>query len=248
MSGFAHAVAFLTRLPMPRRWLLGDYRTSPMWYPVVGALLGLLLVCFDWLVAQWFPQMVRAVLDVGCLVYLTGGLHLDGLMDTADGFGANRDPERTRQIMKDPRVGAMGVSAGVLALLLKTATLYYLLQSHVWNGAFAWASSVMLARFAAVVAIFVFPYAQAQGLGSGLKESLTLRRMNMASFFTILPLIWWWEWEGIVLLGIVFVWTWYLGKTAVRRLGGCTGDIYGALIEGAEIAALLFFTLGVKLA
>ncbi|MFC7441220.1 adenosylcobinamide-GDP ribazoletransferase [Laceyella putida] len=247
MSGFAHAVAFLTRLPVPRRWLKGDHRTSPMWYPMVGALLGLVLIGFDWLVARWFPQMVRAVLDVGCWVYLTGGLHLDGLMDTADGFGAYRDRERTLQIMKDSRVGAMGVLAAVLVLLLKVSTLYYLLQFHVWDGAFAWGSAVMIARFAAVVAIFAFPYVQAQGMGSGLKESLSTWRINLSSFCSILPLIWWWEWEGVVLFVVVFALTWLFGKLAVYRIGGFTGDIYGALIEGVEVAVLLFFTMGVRL-
>lgn len=245
MSGLAHAVAFLTRLPVPRRWLKGDYRTSTVWYPMVGALLGLVLIGFDWLVARWFPQLIRAVLDVSCWVYLTGGLHLDGLMDTADGFGSYRDRERTIQIMKDSRVGAMGVLAGILVLLLKVSTLYYLLQSHVWDGAFAWASAVMIARFAAVVAIFMFPYAKVEGMGRGLKESLTIWRINLASICAILPMIWWWEWEGILLFGLVFVLTWLFGRVAVSRIGGCTGDIYGALIEGVEVAVLLFFTLGV---
>ncbi len=86
-------------------------------------MIGGVLAGFDLAVASWFPAGVRGVLLLGLWVWLTGGLHLDGWMDVADGFGSYRSRERTLEIMKDSRVGAMGVIAAILLLLLKASVL-----------------------------------------------------------------------------------------------------------------------------
>ena len=81
------------------------------WMPVVGLLIGGLWAAFDYAAGLIFPMSVRGLLDVLFLVILTGGLHLDGLADTADGLLSHRDPARSLEIMKDSRVGTWGAIA-----------------------------------------------------------------------------------------------------------------------------------------
>ena len=119
MKPLFYAVAFLTRIPVPFRFDARDRTKSTAYYPLVGLLIGGVIAAFDGLIAVHFPPLVRAVLVTACWVFITGGLHLDGLMDVFDGLGSHREPERILAIMKDSRVGAMGVLAAVLILLLK---------------------------------------------------------------------------------------------------------------------------------
>ncbi|WP_141201683.1 adenosylcobinamide-GDP ribazoletransferase, partial [Paludifilum halophilum] len=169
MNALLNAIAFLTRIPVPVRPNERDWSRSPLFYPVVGLVIGLLLSLFDGLIAGHFPPLVRGVLILGLWVYLTGGLHLDGLMDTADGFGAYRDRERTLQIMKDSRVGAMGVLAAILLLLLKASALASLSEPLF----FPLVAATVAGRTALLLAICAFPYRSREGIGNGLKAGLT---------------------------------------------------------------------------
>ncbi|SEM69197.1 adenosylcobinamide-GDP ribazoletransferase [Lihuaxuella thermophila] len=237
MNAFFHAVAFLTRIPVPLSTNREDWEKSPMWYPLAGLLLGIAIVLFDTLIARWFPLPVRAVLDAACWAYLTGGLHLDGWMDTADGLGSYRERERTLEIMKDSRVGAMGVLAGVFAVLLKVGSLISL--PAVCPLFVPVVTATVLGRTAVVWVMFVFPYIQANGTGKGMKEQLTLRRLLFAFICAIVPVMFLSGWLGLVLFALALGVGWLAGWRVTRRLGGCTGDIYGAVIEGTEIVILL---------
>ena len=124
------AFQFLTRLPIPVQIDYTDrvFRRSAIFYPLVGFVIGFFLLLAGEGLALCLPAMPAAVLLLGFWVVLTGGLHLDGLMDTADGILSHRPREQMLEIMKDSRVGAMGVIVGVLHLLLKFSLLYTLLE------------------------------------------------------------------------------------------------------------------------
>ncbi|MFS8515088.1 MAG: adenosylcobinamide-GDP ribazoletransferase, partial [Planifilum fulgidum] len=154
MKPLFYAVAFLTRIPVPFRFDARDRTKSTAYYPLVGLLIGGVIAAFDGLIAVHFPPLVRAVLVTACWVFITGGLHLDGLMDVFDGLGSHREPERMLAIMKDSRVGAMGVLAAVLILLTKIAALASLTASMASSVA---AASVS-ARTAVLLAIAGWPY------------------------------------------------------------------------------------------
>src|SRR5712691_5682790 len=122
------AIRFLSVLPTPGSALLFDKDESTSrlvigceYFPLVGLLLALLLWLLVLLFAHLIPQLALAALLVVVLVILTGGFHLDGLMDTCDGLFGGRTPERRLEIMRDSRVGSFGVLGGVCALLLKFA-------------------------------------------------------------------------------------------------------------------------------
>ena len=100
------------------------------WFPIVGFLLGAALVGEDWLLAHVFAQVIRSVLIVLSLTVITGAVHLDGLADTADAFGAGRDRERALDILRDSRVGTFGASAIFFDLTLKILALSTLAGSR----------------------------------------------------------------------------------------------------------------------
>ncbi|MBA4492802.1 adenosylcobinamide-GDP ribazoletransferase [Paenactinomyces guangxiensis] len=236
MNSFFHAIGFLSRIPVPVRENRDDWEKSPMWYPLVGLILGALITLFDMLIAGWFPAFVRAVMDAAFWFFLTGGLHLDGLMDTADGLGAWRDRERTLQIMKDSRVGAMGVLAGVLSILFKVSLLASLPAAN--PLAVSVIAATVLGRTAVLGMMYAFPYIQEHGTGTGMKEKLTVRRFLFALLCMVIIVIFLTRWWAGVLLGAAAFVVLCFGWQVTKRLGGCTGDVYGAVIEGIEILTL----------
>lgn len=122
---FLSALGFLTRIPVPE-WALADRASlaaSPPYFPAVGAIIGLGWAAFDLLLTRMFPLPVACALDLLFLFIVTGGLHWDGLSDTADGLLGGRTREDALRIMRDSRIGAMGAIAIALLLLTEYALL-----------------------------------------------------------------------------------------------------------------------------
>ncbi|MEK8127016.1 adenosylcobinamide-GDP ribazoletransferase [Paenibacillus filicis] len=170
----AAALQFLTRLPVPVRLHYDNalFRRSVIFYPLAGWLMGALTVAFGVLLADVLelPATVTAALTLAFWASLSGALHLDGLMDTADGVLSHRSRERMLEIMKDSRVGAMGVIVCVLLLLVKWTLLAELLPSSGSVGTSAWLllPLVMLwSRWFMVVAIWGWPYARSGKAAGG---------------------------------------------------------------------------------
>ncbi len=242
MKSFFQAVAFFTRFPVPARFQQGDFSKSIKWFPVVGCFLGLVLAFFDWIFSFFFPDLVRAVLVVIVWVYLTGALHLDGLMDTADGLGSYRSRERVLEIMRDSRVGAMGVVTAILALLLKASSLAAIPVGG--TSMFALIGAAVMGRFLAVTAIRMFPYVRAEGIGVGMKKDLKTVHLWVALLFTLIVLWLLFQWQGLFLFLVVSGFILLFAWRVTRRLGGLTGDGYGAVIELGEVAVLLVLLAG----
>lgn len=239
MRGLLVALGFLTRLPVPpRAFDDAQARTASLaWYPLVGAILGLLLWGLAALLHGTPPLLSAALLLLGW-VALTGALHLDGLADSADAWiGGLGDRERTLAIMKDPRCGPAGVVALVVLLLLKFAALASLPPAH---GA-ALLLAPLLARMALTGAFLWLPYVRSGGLGSalaGASRSACLTSVALGAA-ACLPF----GWRGLLALllaAIVFaLWR----RACLCRLGGFTGDTAGALAEMIEAAVLVGLAL-----
>ncbi|GAB7387051.1 adenosylcobinamide-GDP ribazoletransferase [Bacillaceae bacterium] len=237
MNAFWHALAFLTRIPVP--WLRPSreaWEASVAFYPLVGLLLGTLLWLAAVLATCLFPLSVAAVLTVIVWVYLTGGLHLDGWMDLADGLGSQRSGDEMLAVMKDSRAGAMGVIAAILLLMVKVGATYEILAAgaHFWLLFFP-----LAARFLLLVAIRFWPYRTENGIASAFRQNLSPRRMF--ANFTLVSAV---AGFGFGVAGVtVFLGTallsWMLIERINRRLQGLTGDCYGAVVEWAEACALL---------
>lgn len=234
------AVQFMTTVPVRLPYLPSRQQNalSMLFYPVIGLLIGGVL----WLMASFIhlPVMLLSCLIVVAWVGLTGGLHLDGLADTADAWvGGFGDRERTLAIMKDPNAGAMGVIAIVLCLMLKWASVYGLLMlDDEYDVSLVWLMIPMLGRLGVLVLFATTPYVRQQGLGSALQDvPKSLLWLVVVGFGAMLGVL---SWQlAVAMLGVWAVMLAWLRWRFVKRLGGITGDTVGASIEMVEVAMLV---------
>jgi adenosylcobinamide-GDP ribazoletransferase len=242
------AVRFLSVLPMPGRMQsLEEDETAPhlavgsTYFPLVGLLLACLLWIFVLLLTPLVPQLVLAALLVVALVILTGGLHLDGLMDSCDGLFGGRTRERKLEIMHDSSVGSFGVLGGACVLLLKFA-----LFASVSRHALPLAMLVALpsARWAMVLALRVFPSALATGLGATFHQATTTEGFVLAGLVALAIVLVAGQFTGLIVWVMVTVTALALGFWITRSIGGLTGDNYGAIEEVVEVVALLVLVIG----
>jgi adenosylcobinamide-GDP ribazoletransferase len=213
---------------------------------VVGLLIGSLLALFASLLELIeIPTLTRNALTIAAWVVLTGGLHLDGAMDTADGLGVT-NPERRLEVMKDSATGAFGAIAGMIILLLKTVTLTEM-SLPLW---LVLLSTAGWARWGQVWAIAFYPYLRPTGKGSFHQENLRLPQDILLGLVVLLGFsgLWFtvdylsWGQIGSIVLGNIAI-TLATGYWFHRQLGGHTGDTYGAVVEWSETLILCFFTL-----
>lgn len=235
------ALQFLTRLPvhlpgMPEPEQLGR---SLLWYPLVGVFIGGVLLVLHGLLGDT-PALLQAAILLGVWVALSGGLHLDGLADTADAWvGGYGDRQRTLEIMKDPRSGPIAVVVLLLVLLLKFTALVVLLGQGAWGGLLL---APWLGRALLPLLFFSTPYVRAGGLGAALAEHLprgVLPRVLLVHGLAMLLL----GWSGVLALLAAALSFWLLRRAFLARLGGTTGDTAGALLELGECAVLLVLAL-----
>lgn len=232
------ALQFLTRLPVTL-WRLPEPHEqgrSLLWYPLVGLLLGGLLWLAGWLLQGQVEPLLLAALLLALWVWLSGGLHLDGLADTADAWvGGYGDRERTLRIMKDPACGPVGVITLVLLLLLKWAALHALLQQQMLSALLL---APWLGRCSLPLLFALTPYVRPAGLGSALAEHLPRAELPWVLGLHVLLMLLF-GWPVLLLLGSLLLAFWYVRRQLLARLGGTTGDSAGALLEIIELLVLL---------
>lgn len=242
MQSFLIALQFLTSLPvrldrMPEPQAVGR---SLLYYPLVGLLLGAML----WLVGAVFENasapLLAALLLTGW-VALTGGLHLDGLADSADAWlGGFGDRERTLTIMKDPRSGPLAVVVLVLLLLLKFVALWTLLAT---DQRLALLLAPLLGRSALLGLFLTTPYVRPGGLGQVLAEQMPRDTSRIVLGGVVLVCLALGSSGWLALAATVGV-GWLSRRAMCRRIGGTTGDTAGALLELVECAVLVVLALG----
>ena len=231
--GFLAAIRFLTTLPVPGSSASQALTRSVGWFPLIGLLIGAIMAGLDALLQRVFPPVVTAALVVAALTLLTGGLHLEGLADAADGlFGGHTIDERLR-IMRDPTAGAYAIISIVLVLLLKATAIASLGEPR-WPALLLFPA---LGRWSMVWAIVSFPYARKEGLGTAFRAGrLALTLASITVFVATAALF---QVQSIVPLGVTAIAAMATTGLMLRRLRGLTGDCYGALNEICEVAALL---------
>ncbi|MBS0559236.1 MAG: adenosylcobinamide-GDP ribazoletransferase [Proteobacteria bacterium] len=234
LSDLVAAFVLLTRLPLGRLAARARWRGEGVWaYPVAGAAVGLIGGAAFWAAARLgLPPMLAAIAAVAAQVLATGGLHEDGLADTADGLGGGRDRERALAIMRDSRIGTYGVLALAIALGIRVGALSALPGPGA--AALALLAAGMLGRGAVTGLLLVLPPARPDGLAASLGP-VPLRPaalgMALAALAAFLPH------GGRALAGAALA-ALAVGWLAWRRLGGTTGDVLGAAEQAAECAAL----------
>jgi adenosylcobinamide-GDP ribazoletransferase len=210
-----------------------DLARSLAYFPFVGLIIGSGLAVAAYVARYSLSAHLTALCVVTLLVVVTGGLHIDGLADVFDGLGGSRNRDRALAIMRDGRIGALGATALMLVLAAKAAALANVVGKDDFWTVLAFPA---LARWATTIVVVAHPYARAEGLGVPFRGATplhavmatgwivpfvvacgTLRLPAFATLMTVLLFAWW----------------------VRRRIGGMTGDAYGAAIELGETAALL---------
>jgi len=242
---FVAAVGFLSVVPWPGSAQL--FRSSEprlvigsAYFSLVGALLAFLLSLLPLILGNHLPSLVLAALLLVAQIVLTGGLHLDGLMDSCDGLFSGRDIERKLEIMRDSRVGSFGVLGAGCILIIKFAC-YASLSVHV--RPLVLLTILPSARWSMLLAVYVFPSARPRGLGYAFRQVLTLPRLLCAAIIALIfallcaHLVGLLLWIGATLTALL------VGAWIAHEIGGLTGDSYGAIEEITETVALLVIVL-----
>ena len=254
MNSFLIGLQFLTRIFVVRQsvWTEKSFGESVKFFPAIGAVLGVICAgvvgAINFFTAENLPLLTGAI-GFASLIILTGGIHCDGLMDSADGLFSGREREKILEIMKDSRAGAFGVVSLVLVAALEISALAELARLSTWWLCAAIYSAPIIARLMMVVTIGAFPYARPAGMGKAFAQFTTRRTIIFAAGAAVLflfPMIFVSEifffCAAAATLIALFV-TWRFANFATEKIGGVTGDIYGAVTTLSEMFALITFLL-----
>ena len=240
--GFFTALRFLTIIPLPSRWGAGaeEAGRSLRYFPLVGLLLGLILIGLDRLFGLALPLLLTDALLIIALVILTGALHLDGFIDTCDGAVLRSSPRERLEVMADSRAGSFGVVGACCLLLLQYVALITVPENLRMTALLL---MPVLSRWAMVYAVFAFPYAREIGMGRAFKQQANWQGLTIATVICLLVAVAVTGIKGMALMAAL--WLIILGVASYlrSRLGGLTGDSYGAVNELAEVLVLILLPL-----
>jgi len=241
LAGPRAALSFLTVLPVGGQAAARSVHLGRAWFPAVGLLLGGAAAGAFWLASGATTPALAAVLALALLAVATGGLHLDGLANAADGLLGGATAERRLEIMRDSRVGTFGLVAIVLLLLGDWAVLSGMPPLTVLAALLAAAA---MSRLAVVCVLVWLPYARPEGLGAAAHGGPPLPDLAVAGVAAALPLALDWR-HGVMAAILVAIAATGIAALARARIGGATGDVCGAIVEVGQLAALVGFTVRV---
>lgn len=239
MDHLKSALQFLTLLPLGKSETFDSQGMTP-YFPLVGIIIGVLVSIFDKIALIFWPLPAVAALDVVFLAVVTGAFHLDGLGDTADGLLGHRPREKALEIMKDSRIGAMGLMAVFCCLLIKWAGILSL-DAH--QRTLILILVPAYARSGMLFGMRYLPYGRTAGTAiaffKNTVEPMDFKWMALPVLFSIFL-----GWRGL-LLNLMFA-----GALAAilgyyrNRMGCITGDMLGAMTEVMEAALFLVIAAG----
>lgn len=239
--GFLAALRFLTIIPLPGgRVSPKEVGGSIVYFPLVGAIIGLILLGLNWVLNLLLPPALVNILLVVSLAIVSGGLHLDGFVDTCDGMVGHKTVPQRLRVMKDSRAGAFGIIGVCLLLLVKYVALnsvpvLWLMPTLVLMP--------VLSRWAMVWAVFTYPYAKPSGLGKAFKREVSLSGFLVATVIALAIAVIPAQLAGLVIMFGVWIVVTAIAFYFKGRFGGLTGDTYGAINELAEVSVLILVCL-----
>ena len=231
------AFQFLTRLYLPINveWNTANLRRSLTWFGLVGAFIGAILAGFAMLFNRF--DVISAVAAIIIWIFITGGMHIDGISDMADGFFSMRDKNETLEIMKDSHVGAFGVMTIVFVLLIKFEMLkeFILIEKNVWLLVLP----PTIARIAAGLVLSFYETTKKSGLGYTFHSS-DPRIFWTIGFIVTLIISAILNIKSLIFIALAIVASNLMALWAKKKIGGLNGDIYGAIVETVEIIGMVF--------
>lgn len=253
---FISILQFLTRISIKKDIGYDSHmERGIVYFPVVGAIIGLLLFvgfrAFNWLFSGIDNIYLLATLILILELIITGGLHMDGFGDTFDGFFSYRSKDRILEIMKDPRLGTNGLLAIVVLVVLKIVAMATLIY---YNLAVYLIFMPIVGRLAGVFLTYKTRPARENGMGNMFIGKCSTSALVLASLFTALSAI---AIEYLIgfntyifiylyLIGsmvLIFVLSRLLISLSYRRIDGITGDLLGCVIEISEVVFLIYILI-----
>jgi len=233
---FLIALQFLTVLPIKIKSEIAeeDFSRSLLYFPVVGVLIGLVLAGAA-LLSGFIPNPVVGVLILIISIVITGGIHLDGFADTCDGFYGLRPKEKILEIMRDSRVGVMGVIGIFCLLSLKFTLIISIPQNALWKLLIMMTA---FARWSQILACCTSDYAREEGKARYFVEYAGKTELLVGSIFTVVLFLLLMKFKGVILLVLSSFPVLLFINYVKKKLGGMTGDTIGATSEIAEVAVL----------
>ncbi len=239
MKGLISAIQFITAIPLGRKAVFEPRAMIPF-FPVVGLILGGMIAVFDFVAIHFWPVYVVAVLDVVLLVMLTGALHLDGLGDTADGLYGRRPRDEALKIMKDSRIGVMGLVAIVCVLAVKWAGLSSL-ETH--RTLFI----IIIPAFARASMIFGMYFLEYGRPGGGTGYPFFEKQLDKKAFVYMALPITLCAFAGLRAIVLLLSFALITGGMIYfyqKRMGCITGDMLGAMVEITEAGLVIAVAAG----
>jgi adenosylcobinamide-GDP ribazoletransferase len=241
ISSLRSAVAFLTVIPVASEEGKPGERLGRAYFPAVGALVGVLAGAGFAIMATLTTPLLGAVSAVAVLAVLTGGLHLDGVADAADGLFGRGDRARRMEMMRDPRIGSFGAVALGVVLLGDVAALAGMSPAR---SIVALVIAGALSRLAMLCVVAFVPYVREAGLGVAAGGANRTFDVVLGSALAAIVCLLDWS-RALVAVLVVAVAAILMAAIARRRIGGATGDVYGAVTELCQLAALVTFAVRV---
>ncbi len=251
MRAFFIGLQFLTRICVVRQdaWTAEDFGRSVKFFPLIGAVLGFIYSAFAYLFYDILPAReillpphVTAAILLILPPLMTGGLHCDGFMDTMDGVFSGRSRERMLEIMKDSCTGSNAVFCFVVLMFLEFAILLDMPHELMVSAFFI---MPVIARLMMTAGIVFYPYARPDGLGKAFAQYAGHGAMAVASVCALIFVILVGKLAWISLM-VCAAFTAFFGNYVQKRLGGLTGDVYGAITTLNEGLVLLTFLTGAQ--
>lgn len=243
---FTTAVQFLTRVPLSTAPASSAaLRRSPVYFPIVGGMIGVTTVAAFWLGAWVWPAWLAVIAALAFEAWLTGGLHEDAVADFSDAFGGGWTRERTLEILRDSRIGTYGVLGVAFAVALRGAAMLALFaaDAHVLSWASAIIAAAAIGRWMMVVAMWaVAPVPNREGLAQDVGRRVTSRDLVVSSLWALPcvavyaalhPL------HALVAAVLLAAFAWNFLGFIQKRVGGTTGDCLGCLGYLSQVLVLL---------
>lgn len=234
-------IQFLTRIPLTIALDVTDedFTKGFKYFPVVGSIIGGLIYAIHFILRPYFSDFTVAVVVTLTYIYITGGLHMDGLSDSADGLFSGRSKERVLEIMKDSRIGSNGALAMVFVLLLKIAFMSEMDGFSLGPILFL---MPMLSKYVVVFTSTFSKYARKDGMGNWFIGNVSTGDFLFATFFTLgVTVLVKPSYLCLVIAGVIF--GWLFRRFCYSQIDGMTGDTIGALSELSDVVILCVATL-----
>jgi adenosylcobinamide-GDP ribazoletransferase len=242
MKSLLTAIQFLTIFgPGKKAGVTSDNLSrSLLYFPFVGLLIGGCLVVANFILSNHLSNSIVNISIILLLIILTGALHLDGFADTIDGFYAGKDRQEILKIMEDSRIGTMGATGLIILILSKFALLEGIPEVIKYKALLLMPVS---SRWAMVVSGSLSKPAKSEGLGKFFCKPVGLRGWLGGTLFTLIVAFLILKIRSILFIVSLFLLTLILTGYINRKIGGMTGDTFGAINELSEVFSLLIFSL-----